>query len=231
MTNRPVPYSDVGLAVYEQLDTWLQTWLLAGGEPELAAYPFTIEENQTLVIGQVVGLNARGKIVPATVSEATTYFVSGASVAAGGTGGTNGPATVTGTTGTGTKFQASVTIAGGAITAVNSITVEGSYTVAPTTPAVEPVTGASLTGAELNVTVETLVTATAGIQALGVMTQNITTVVGDDQESCPVWYSGCFSLRGLTFDASFVADSDKLHAFRGAPTPTTITVRKRQSDV
>ena len=73
-----------------------------------------------------------------------------------GTGGTPGAATVTGTTGTGTKFQASVTIgAGGGITAVNSITLAGSYTVNPTFVGspffayVEPVTGGGLTGAKL----------------------------------------------------------------------------------
>lgn len=72
-----------------------------------------------------------------------------ATIAAGGTGGTDGAQVVTGTTGTGTKFQANVTIAGGIITAVNSIAVVGAYTVMPTL-AGEPVTGASLTGATLN---------------------------------------------------------------------------------
>lgn len=73
-------------------------------------------------------------------------------VAAGGSGGTNGTQTVTGTTGTGTKFTASVNISGGAITAVNSVTLAGVYTALPTTLAAEPVTGASLTGATLNLT-------------------------------------------------------------------------------
>lgn len=81
----------------------------------------------------------------------TTKVVS-ATVAAGGTGGTPGTQTVTGTTGTGTKFQASVTVdGGGAISAVLSITTVGSYTVNPTTITAEPVTGASLTGAKLSV--------------------------------------------------------------------------------
>ena len=73
-------------------------------------------------------------------------------MAAGGASGTPGTQTVTGTTGAGTKFQASVTVSGGgAITAVGSITVGGSYTANPTAPATEPVTGASLVGAELDV--------------------------------------------------------------------------------
>ncbi len=82
----------------------------------------------------------------------TSTQVTGATVAAGGSGGTNGTQTVTGTTGTGTRFQASVTVAGGAITAVLSISLAGSYTTNPTAPALEPVTGAGLVGAELAIT-------------------------------------------------------------------------------
>lgn len=86
------------------------------------------------------------------------YNVQSATVAAGGSGGTNGTQTVTGTTGTGTKFQASVTIAGGAITAILSITVAGAYTVLPTNLSAEPVTGASLTGATLALAMTGLIT-------------------------------------------------------------------------
>lgn len=85
-----------------------------------------------------------------------------ATVAAGGSGGTDGTQTVTGTTGTGTKFQASVTVAAGAVTAVLSITVAGDYTANPSSLTAEPVTGASLTGAQLNV-------------KMGVLTATVTT--------------------------------------------------------
>lgn len=86
------------------------------------------------------------------ILQVTTTKVVSATVAAGGSGGTPGTQTVTGTTGTGTKFTASVTVSGGgAITAVLSILTGGSYTVNPTTLTAEPVTGASLTGAQLNV--------------------------------------------------------------------------------
>lgn len=88
-----------------------------------------------------------------------TYFVQNAAVTAGGSGGTNGAATVTGTTGTGTKFQASVTISGGAITAVNSISVQGAYTALPSNLNAEPVTGASLAGATLSLAMSSLLTA------------------------------------------------------------------------
>lgn len=87
-----------------------------------------------------------------------------ATVGAGGTGGTNGTQTVTGTTGTGTPFQASVTVAGNAITAVLSISVAGNYTANPSSLTAEPVTGASLTGAQLSVVMGAL---TASVTAPG----------------------------------------------------------------
>jgi hypothetical protein len=80
-----------------------------------------------------------------------TYAVQSAAIVTGGSGGTNGSQTVIGTTGTGTKFQASVTISGGAITAILSIVVTGSYSVPPTTLTNEPVSGAGLSGAALSV--------------------------------------------------------------------------------
>jgi len=91
--------------------------------------------------------------------------VTAATVVAGGTGGTAGTQTVTGTTGAGTLFQASVTIASGAITAVNSITVGGLYTVSPTNIAAEPVTGAGLTGATLSLTMAGVATQIAAANA------------------------------------------------------------------
>lgn len=79
----------------------------------------------------------------------TTKVVS-ATIDTAGTGGTPGAAVVTGTTGTGTPFQANVTIgAGGDITSVDSIAVAGDYTVPPTING-EPVTGGGLVGAKLD---------------------------------------------------------------------------------
>ncbi len=85
------------------------------------------------------------------ILEVTATQVVSASIVAGGTGGTNGTEVVTGTTGVGTKFQASVTITGGIITAIDAISLSGSYTTNPTVLTSEPVTGAGLTGAALSV--------------------------------------------------------------------------------
>lgn len=57
-----------------------------------------------------------------------------ATVASGGSGCSNGTQTLTGTTGTGTKFQAAVSVSGGVVSVVNSISVAGTYTVNPTSP-------------------------------------------------------------------------------------------------
>jgi hypothetical protein len=78
--------------------------------------------------------------------------VTAVSVNAGGSGGTNGQVTITGTTGVGVKFQAKGVISGGALTSITSITNAGSYTTDPTSLTAEPVTGGSLTGCTVGLT-------------------------------------------------------------------------------
>lgn len=120
----------------------------------------------------IVTLTGGVQSIPASLIVTTTKVVS-ASIAAPGTGGTPGSATVTGTTGTGTKFQATVTISGGGvITSVDAISLAGSYTVNPAAPAQEPVTGASLAGAKLNLQ---LGIATFALSKGGVFTTQATT--------------------------------------------------------
>lgn len=85
----------------------------------------------------------------------TIDFVTGAMVVHEGNGGVgdiDGHATVTGTTGTGTKFQASVRLENGGIVQVLEITVPGVYSQPPTNIKSEPVVGASLVGAALALT-------------------------------------------------------------------------------
>lgn len=85
----------------------------------------------------------------ASATAVANMGVVSATVAAGGTGYTNGAQTLTGVSGTGTKFQAAVTVAGGVVTSVNSITVAGVYTAMPTLSG-EATTGGGGTGATLN---------------------------------------------------------------------------------
>lgn len=79
-----------------------------------------------------------------------TSTVQGVAINNPGTGGTAGVQVVTGTTGTGTMFQASVLVAGGSITQILGMVVNGTYTVNPTSLVAEPVTGGALSGATLS---------------------------------------------------------------------------------
>ncbi|UVK46825.1 head decoration protein [Mesorhizobium sp. AR07] len=61
------PYADPGRAVFQELDTYTQNYLLAGSDPELApAYSFPLPNSVSYPQFQVVGLSAAGKLVPAT---------------------------------------------------------------------------------------------------------------------------------------------------------------------
>lgn len=118
--------------------------------PLTAGLGVAINDTFTLSGGTVQGAGPNGNGTAtagvATLVTATHLKVITAVVNAGGTGGTNGAVTITGTTGTGTKFQATGTIAGNALTGPLVVTVAGDYTVAPTI-AGDAVTGGSLTGA------------------------------------------------------------------------------------
>lgn len=112
--------------------------------------------------GDTITLAGGAFLTPAVLTVTNTQ-VNGAVIFAAGSGGTPGTQTVTGTTGTGTKFQASVTVNGaGHISAINSISRPGNYTVNPTFNAspfdqyVELVTGGGLSGAELTLSMGVL---------------------------------------------------------------------------
>lgn len=148
-----------------------------------------------LLYGTSVAPNVAGQYKIATTQVLAAQIVSG------GSGGTNGAQTVTGTTGAGTKFQASVTVSGGAITAVNSISLAGSYTVNPVGVGktkvgvinAEPVTGASLVGATLNLGMGAL---TVSVLVADVFSTNVTAIT-------PVGGSGA----GLTLTATNAQES------------------------
>ena len=82
----------------------------------------------------------------------TTKVVAAAIVNAG-SGGTTGTQTVTGTTGTGTKFQLTVTVSSGALSSIDAVAVQGSYTVNPTDAFDEPVSGGGLSGASVSLSI------------------------------------------------------------------------------
>lgn len=88
-----------------------------------------------------------------------------------GSGGTTGAITLEGTSGTGTKFQATGTVSGGALVAGSLVvTVAGDYTANPSAVADEPVTDithSALTGCRLTITMGVL---TVSLDAGGTIT-------------------------------------------------------------
>ena len=73
-------------------------------------------------------------------------------IAAGGTGGSNGAVTLVGTTGTGTKVHITGTITNNTLASISGISTAGDYTALPSALAAEPVTGGSLANCTLNFT-------------------------------------------------------------------------------
>ena len=139
-------------------------------------------------------------------------------IAAAGSGGTNGTYNVTGTTGTGTYFVANITVAGGAVTAVNSVSETGKYSANPTSIAAEPIAAAAPsvtvpTGAQLG-----LITGVwaVGITAPGAYTAAPSNPVAQDATSG--------SGAGATFTMTYTAGgawsfgTDDAAAFNAAQT-------------
>lgn len=146
----------------------------------------TVNAPGTLMVAGTTVLTLVGgtHTITATALVTHTKAVS-ATVAAVGTGdlGNGAGVIVEGTTGTGTKFRASVTITTNAISSVQSISLAGDYTLNPTAIANEPVTyisgassGTTLTGAQLNVVMGalTVVPQTVGSYTVEPTTANTT---------------------------------------------------------
>lgn len=134
MADITIPYQEVGLAAFEQLDSHFAKILLTGSDPKLEpGFPMEINVGQALRQFEVVGLNGSGKLVPAVL---------------------------------------------GTVVAIGVVT-----------QAVAAPTGAGVT--------------------------------------VPVFFAGCFNPDALVWDASYDTDAKKATAFRGAPSPTRILIRKR----
>lgn len=130
--------------------TFTQAEVLSVNTTQVAAIN-PIQTGSGYAPGDSITLAGGTSSVAAAVSVVTTQVAAVPSIVNAGSGGTAGQATITGTTGTGDKFQASVTIgSGGSIEAITALTVGGDYTVNPTDLSAEPVTGGGLTGATVS---------------------------------------------------------------------------------
>ena len=128
--------------------------------PWSAIWSGTVSSPGTGVVpGDVLTMVGGVQVLGPTSWTVTQTKIVSAAVNAGGTGGTNGACSVTGTTGTvgngtlGTKFTATGTISGGALTGALTVTSGGNYTTNPTSLSAEPVTGCGLVGATVTVVV------------------------------------------------------------------------------
>ena len=173
-----------------------------------------------------------GTVVPAgpygtsttTAGVASKYTVTNlqvvsAIVNAVGSGGTPGAVTLVGTTGTGTKWQGTTTIAaGGTLTAgaVVTITVVGNYTATPTI-AGDTITGGSLTGATVTLIMGAAATVTMTNTTAGSYS------VTPPLTACPMTSAGTGTGTGVTatlvygLGAAIVAHSGN---YSGAPSFT-----------
>lgn len=153
---------------------------LAGGTPVV---PAVLSVTNTLLLSvqanaaghgyapaDTINLSGGTQTTPAVSTVTFTQVVNLPTVNAAGTGGTPGPVVLTGTTGTGTKFQVNGTIDGtGVLTAVDSVAQTGAYSVNPTVLTAEPVTGGGLVGATLGVKMGVLA---VSVTSAGVFTAN-----------------------------------------------------------
>ena len=105
--------------------------------------------------GDVVYL-AGGSPLPGAAIKITDTTAVAIAIAAAGSGGTTGTQIITGTTGAGQRFTASVVVAGGAMTGTPVLLFPGDYTTNPTVIAAEPVTGGGLVGASVSLTMGAL---------------------------------------------------------------------------
>lgn len=120
--------------------------------------------------GNTIHLSGGIQTTPAIVTVTDTAVTGLPTIASAGSGGTPGAAVVTGTTGTGTKFQANVTIGGGgSISSVDNLVIGGSYSVNPSNTNAEPVTGGGLSGAQLAIEMGV---GSVSVTSAGVFTEN-----------------------------------------------------------
>lgn len=75
----------------------------------------------------------------------------------------------------------------------------------------------------------TLTGGVGGVQAVGVLAMGVSTGVGETM-TADIWRDGDWNPAALVWDDSFTDDEAKEKAFEGAPTPTTIVIRKNPYD-
>ena len=230
--------------------------LITGHEPPILVEDMLVALNQTLAALTVVGQNADGDIVAATstveASGALTFTNVGVAaetitigsktytlraavttvaneVKIGATAtetAANLIAAINGGAGAGSLYgsltdsHADVVASAGAAGVVNLVAKVGGTagnSIATTeTSTVASFGAATLTGG----------TALPVTRAIGILLTDVTTGPSGTKKGAPVYRAGCFNPDALTWGASFSTDLEKFSAFRGAPSPTSIIIRR-----
>lgn len=258
MTTYTPPYDGRGQAAFEELDTHTQRRLLAGSHPRLEI-PISkpLPNDVSYAKHLVVGVNATGKLVPATyVAPAAASGV----ITFTDTGQADdtvviGSVTYTLKAAPDAAYEVDIG-ASAADTAANLAAAINASGTAGTTygedTVAHPAVRASVDGAAVTVTsveagangnlIATTETSShasfaaaslAGGLDLGGVRARYVLVYASSLGSSPatgnaqVYYSGCFNQDELVWDASFDSDAKKQAAFDGAPSPINIIVAKR----
>lgn len=92
MANVTVPYIEQGLAAFEELDSYHQSFLLSGSHPPFATgIPMTIKAAENLQQFHVVGLDASNRIVPAVLGTVQAIGICSQAVVGNALGTTTAP--------------------------------------------------------------------------------------------------------------------------------------------
>ncbi|MDR3474331.1 MAG: hypothetical protein P4M09_21990 [Devosia sp.] len=229
--------------------------LVTGDTPSIVTEDLEVAANQNLPALSVVGFDANGRLVKATSTvEATGALTfSGTGTAAdtvtigttvytlavapdvtvnevkiGATAAetaANLAAAVNGGDGAGDLYGSATLphpdVVASAAGAVVTITAKVGGTAGNSIATTEAGTGTSFGAATL-----TGGTATPSSRAIGVLIIAVVTDGSGLYKAAPVYRAGVFNPLALVWDASFSTEAEKLGAFRGAPTPTNIVLRR-----
>lgn len=255
MVNIPNRSQSAGIPVqYDDVITAVDVQLITGNVPDLLVEDLRAAPNLNLLALTVVGLDANDRIAQATSGAEATGVLTFTGVGTAAETVTIGsqvytlraaPTTVgnevkIGATAaeTAANLAAAINGSAGAGTLYGSATLPHQDVTASTAGAVLTVTS-KLFGAGANAiaTTETSAAASFGgatlaggtvpaVRPIGIILADLVTDASGKHKGVPVYRQGCFNPDALVWHGSFSNDAEKFQAFRGAPTPTNIIIRR-----
>ncbi len=229
--------------------------LITGSEPAVMTEDLLVAISQDMAALTVVGFDTDGRLVPAasTVEASGTLTFSGVGTVAdtitigsvtytlraapttvanevkiGATAtetAANLVAAINGAAGSGTTYGSLTTahpdVTASAAAAVVTVTAKNGGTAGNSIATTETGTGTSFGAAALAGG-----TVTPATRAIGILVVAVTSTASGAHKGVPVYRAGCFNPLALVWGASYTTEEEKLAAFRGAPTPTNIIMRR-----